>query len=65
MKEETGWLIERTHLGYPVWFAGSQSFTDDSLKAIRFSRQKDAQRYVDTSRLWVYRDLKVTEHIWL
>jgi len=46
---EIAWLIEANHFDYPQWWAGSwgegspgNGWTNDPLKAVRFSRKEDA-----------------------
>ena len=69
---ETAWLIEipmSTFGGPPVWWAGNyrtgslnDSWSEDSLKAVRFSRKEDAQAVIDgTLRL---KEAVATEHQW-
>lgn len=72
MREEKAWLIGGDG---PVWWTGG-GYTDDSLKAIRYARQQDAEKQIECWRevaaldaefaeLKIDRDyLKATEHIW-
>lgn len=68
MTEERGWLIEGDG---PVWRSGN-GYTEDSLKAIRYARQEDAERQIDCWRKLAESAereiapdyLVATEHIW-
>jgi hypothetical protein len=66
MNNESAWLIEAAG---PVWWTGDSlsqySFDRDANKAIRFTRQEDAERvrnhlFNETIRVLT----KTTEHIW-
>jgi hypothetical protein len=62
---ETGWLIERRmqlppeYLYVPDW-SGFQ-WTQDSLKALRFSRREDAEQ---VAHIFENDDVYITEHQW-
>lgn len=69
---ESGWLIEgwdskRDVLKAEWWGLGREledgfGWTKDSLKALRFARQVDAQAYIDETG-WT--EAKPTEHQWI
>jgi hypothetical protein len=59
-ESEVGWLIERK--GEALWWTGS-GFSADSLQAIRFARQVDAERMMKHLRR--AGDLVATEHEWI
>lgn len=46
MSIETGWLIEFNDAGRPKWFCPNGTFSDDSLKALRFARKEDAEAFL-------------------
>ncbi len=61
MNTETAWLIERGADGSPVYWNGS-GWTDDSLEAIRYARQLDAEREILLSQRLA--GSKALEHMW-
>jgi hypothetical protein len=81
MNDEIAWLIELNlphSTASPEWFIGgpinSVEFSNDSLKAVRFSRRRDAQAMLDwlsiNEKLLVMHEnvptmYSVTEHIWI
>lgn len=67
--KETGWLVEVSVGGRPVWLRsfGSFVFTSDSSDAIRFARRQDAQQYINNGVMHpgILRSmLTATEHTW-
>lgn len=63
---ETGWLIEawssRAGEFKAKWYAGGAvGWTTDSIQALRFGRERDAQQYIDEIG-WT--EAKPTEHSW-
>ena len=65
-REETGWLIERIHLGRPMWLTlngpHAYGWTGDSIEALRFGRSIDADQYVATH---IREEVRVTDHAWV
>jgi hypothetical protein len=61
---ETGWLIEKPMKSRPMWLICNWSFgwTEDSTKAIRFSRREDAEQI---ATMFENADVRITEHQWL
>lgn len=66
--DEKAWLIESFHAGYALWWSrtdnaddGVCGWSDDSLKAIRFSRSVDAQAIIDEHG-WT--EAHPSEHMW-
>ena len=61
---ETGWLIEMTATSIPMWWAahscGEGAWTNDSNKAVRFSREQDAMAVIKYNNLMA----NATEHQW-
>lgn len=67
-EEETGWLIE--HPNDPryqreSWYAGKIGFTIDSLQAVRYARQMDAEREIDRFPISLAKNLRATHHAWI
>lgn len=63
--QESGWLIEKVGL-FPEWMTAcqySRGWTADSAKAVRFSRQCDADAVIRMLGLDSLHH-KSTEHIW-
>lgn len=64
---EYGWLIERGDSPHyaPAYLGesdeGCVGWTGDNLKAIRFARKEDAQRYCDCEGL---NNVRICEHGW-
>ena len=63
---EHGWLIERRpalYGGAPQWLIANWTFewTDDSSKAIRFSRREDAEQIAS---MLESEPVSITEHQW-
>lgn len=62
---ETGWLIERQVGGRAAWWRGVRGaavdWTTDSLEAVRFSRQVDAERVI--AELGI--PGQALEHMWI
>lgn len=72
MMEETGWLIEREVEGRPHWLSacgacGTERWTPESLDAIRFARQVDAEAMAMLllKSGILENPFAVTEHSWL
>lgn len=62
-KVESGWLLERREDGKIIWLMldlGMWDWTEDSSKALRFAREKDADAMSDIISDAEY----VTEHQW-
>lgn len=67
MAEQTGWLLERTQNGHPIWFSlvdGEPGWTVESAEALRFSRQSDAALF-SAHYLGEGACAAETEHMWL
>ncbi len=66
LKDETGWLVERIHLGRPMWLTlegpHAYGWTGDSVEALRFGREIDAKRFVASH---VNETVRVTDHEWV
>lgn len=66
LEEETGWLIEghSTFVGQSYLATNGKEFfwTTDSLMALRFSREQDAQIIATVSKLPIER---IAEHSWI
>lgn len=73
-QEETGWLIERTNGGQPLWWGppcsrwewqqalvSPELWTTDASKAVRFSRKEDAEAVI---RLEGFQNAIATDHMW-
>ena len=43
-KAYTAWVIERTDLGYPLYWDGSQFFTDNIENVVKFRFKEDADK---------------------
>jgi len=80
MTEEKGWLIEcNIASGAPFWLKPDGEGTNDSNDALRFSRETDAQGFLDSflvakygkdtmgifKRHYSKEKYSVTEHMWL
>ena len=68
MSQETGWLLESSHIdGSPYWLAldatteDGWEWTKDSAKALRFCRKIDAENYIIDIG-WTA--VTATEHSW-
>lgn len=63
---ERGWLIEIVYLWGSEWFDGKH-WTDDSNKALRFSRKQDAERAMYVFGMLDGNGLPpvATEHMWV
>ncbi len=66
LQDETGWLVERVHLGRPMWLTlqspHAYGWTGDSLEALRFGRADDAQAFAKT---YVTDEVRITDHAWI
>lgn len=66
LKDETGWLIERIHLGRPMWLTlnspHAYGWTGDSLEALRFGRKIDGEHFASCH---VNEEVRVTDHEWV
>lgn len=66
---ESGWLIERQEDGLPQWWVAG-SWTKNANEAVRFARQKDAERVIaEWVKLreqvgWEPYSLRATFHLW-
>jgi hypothetical protein len=63
---EYGWLVERTDSGSPLFWTGD-SFSADSLNAIRFARERDALTAIRVLLPWdreIRANCLATEHSW-
>ena len=63
MIDETGWVIVRDLPGQLGYFDGVH-FDTDNLKAIRFARQEDAERYLKAMHGGSQHPDRVEEHRW-
>ena len=64
-KIEVGWLIEEPSPAPPRWWAGSRyGWTTDASRAVRFCREQDAQRVVE-SMGWLNTEVVITDHRWV
>ena len=63
MNDETGWIIEQyVHSVLVYWTGDGTDFSRDSLMAVRFARQTDAERMLT----WHLKgDGRVAEHMWM
>ena len=63
--DEIGWLIEHQHDGRAYWWTGL-GWTTESLDAVRFAREQDADTIIATRRFAELLDatILVTEHMW-
>lgn len=66
MADETGWLIEFSQRvsAQPAWYGKTDDGlgqTTDSLKAIRFAREEDAEAVIEDMG-WT--EARATEHMW-
>jgi hypothetical protein len=73
---EKGWLIEilpnciaygRSSIQGPCWLmmeGACRGATTDSLEAIRFAREVDAQTFINYAYAEVLDQFKATEHVW-
>lgn len=59
MESETGWVVESgaSEPSRPLYLAGPGKWSVDNLKAVRFSRKEDAQKFALKSD-------RVCEHAW-
>lgn len=58
-QNETGWVVEvgSSDTSHPTYLAGPHRYTTDHLKAVRFARKEDAEKFaLKTDR--------VCEHAW-
>ena len=60
---ETAWRIEQQTSAGPVWFCGNRygRWSYDSLEAVRFSRQQDAEAIIKWHK---WKKGTATEHQW-
>lgn len=68
MSSETAWLIEHPHdprYGRESWYAGKEGFTTDSLQAVRYARQEDAEREIDRFPISLAKHLRAEHHAWI
>lgn len=58
-KQETGWVVEvgASDPSRPTYIAGPNKYTVDNLKAVRFARKEDAEKFA-------LKDDRVCEHSW-
>lgn len=63
MTVETGWLIERLRNDRAEWWTGD-GWTTESLDAVRFAREEDAQKMIWINAYTVFDDAFATEHSW-
>ncbi len=66
---EAAWLIERCRYSRTEWFTGrEQEWSTESLDAVRFSREEDAQTmiaFLGDSSIDAFDDAAAIEHMWL
>lgn len=64
-KEDAAWLIEwpAAEGGSPSWWHPGRGWVKDANFAARFSRQEDAQAFIDNGRF--VGGVVATEHMWI